>query len=293
MSVRHHCVIVTGASSQVGRFLLPLLSAEGREILAISRDPEKGSTRDLPNVRWIKADITREFEIMPPTRPAALIHIAPVWDAPRFADGLRPDRIVAVSSTSAMTKAESASPKERDISKKLLDGEKGLAEACAKTGAPLTIFRPTMIYGAGLDKNVTSIARFIKKAKFFPIVGEGRGLRQPIHAEDLARAILSALDTPSTFGKTYNIGGGETLTYRAMVERIFTGLGLKPLIINVPPFVFETALRVVSLLPRFSHITPQMAGRMSADMVFDNAEAVKDFGYSPRSFDFRDDPGRV
>lgn len=289
MSARYASVIVTGASSQVGRFSLALLSGAGYETIAVSRAPEKAGVPHLPRVKWIKADITKDMDVMPPARPAALIHTAPVWDAPRFADGLRPDRTVAVSSTSALTKAESASPKERAISAKLRHGEAALAEVCAKTGAPLTIFRPTMIYGAGMDMNVTSMARFIKTVHVFPVIGAGRGLRQPVHAQDLAWACLAALENTATFGKTYNLGGGETLPYREMVERIFRGLGLAPRMVRIPAPLFRTALRYVSVLPRFSHLTPEMADRMNENMVFDNSEAARDFGYAPRPFEFKDD----
>lgn len=288
MNARYASVIVTGASSQVGRFLLTLLSEAGYETIAVSRDPDRMGIPCLPRVKWIKADITKDLDIIPPVRPSALIHSAAVWDSPRFAEALRADRIIAFSSTSALTKAGSESPKEREVARILRQSETALAEICAKTNATLTIFRPTMIYGAGMDMNVTSIARFIKAVRFFPIIGAGRGLRQPVHAQDLAQACLAALENPATFGKTYNLGGGETLTYREMVERIFRGLGLAPRVIRIPAPLFRTALRTASVLPRFSHLTAEMADRMNEDMAFDNSEAVKDFGYAPRPFEFKD-----
>ena len=289
MSARYACVIVTGASSQVGRFLLPLLSEAGYEALAISRYPDKAGVPSLPRVKWIMADITKDFGVIPPSRPAALIHTAPIWVSPRFAESLRADRIIALSSTSALTKAGSASSKEREVSRILRESETALAQTCAQTNAPLTIFRPTLIYGAGMDMNVTSIARFIKALRFFPMIGAGSGLRQPVHAQDLARACLTALENPATFGKTYNLGGGETLAYRKMVERIFRGLGLTPRVMRIPAPIFRMALKMVSALPRFSHVTPEMADRMNEDMTFDNSEAVRDFGYAPRPFTFTPD----
>jgi nucleoside-diphosphate-sugar epimerase len=289
VSARYACVIVTGASSQVGRFLLPLLSEAGHETLAISRDPDRTGAPPIPRVKWIRADITKDLNVMPPARPAALIHTAPIWVSPRFAEGLRADRIIAFSSTSALTKAGSASPKEREVARILRESETALAQTCAKTNAPLTIFRPTMIYGAGMDMNVTSIARFIKTARLFPMIGAGSGLRQPVHAEDLARACVTALENPASFGKTYNLGGGETLAYREMVERIFRGLGLTPRVIRMPAPIFRTALKMASVLPHFSHLTPEMADRMNEDMTFDNSKAAGDFGYSPRPFTFTPD----
>jgi nucleoside-diphosphate-sugar epimerase len=289
MNLRYACVVVTGASSQAGKFLLPLLSKAGYEVIAVSRDPDKTGLSAIPGVKWSRADITKDFAAIPADRPFALIHTAPIWVAPRFAEGVKADRVIAFSSTSALTKAGSASQKERKVAKALRESETALAATCAKTGAPLTIFRPTMIYGAGMDKNVTAIARFVKAVRLFPVIGDGRGLRQPVHAEDLAQACVSALENPESFGKTYNLGGGETLTYREMVERIFRGLGIAPRVIKIPAPLFRTALRIAAVLPRFSHITPEMADRMNEDLRFDYSEAQRDFGYSPRSFTFTPD----
>jgi hypothetical protein len=38
------------------------------------------------------------------------------------------------------------------------------------------------------------------------------------------------------------------------------------------------------LHPRFGHLTPDMALRMQADLVFDHADATRDFGYCPGKF---------
>lgn len=289
MSLRYAYVIVTGASSQVGRFLLPLLSKAGREVVAVSRDPDKTGYPAIPCVKWSRADITKDFCVIPPARPFALIHTAPIWVAPSFAGGLKAQRVIAFSSTSVLTKVDSPSQKEREVARSLRESEVALTETCAKTGTPLTIFRPTMIYGAGMDMNVTSIARFVKAARFFPVIGAGSGLRQPVHAEDLAQACLEALENPASFGKTYNLGGGEALAYREMVERIFLGLGIAPRVIKMPAPFFRTALRIAAFLPRFSHVTPEMADRMNEDLRFDYSDAKRDFGYSPRPFTFKPD----
>ena len=89
------------------------------------------------------------------------------------------------------------------------------AEAAVAAGAiPWTVLRPALIYGLGLDRNVTAAARFIRRWHCFPLGGPGKGLRQPVHADDLAAAALAALDLPAAEGQSFNLGGGETLSYR-------------------------------------------------------------------------------
>jgi nucleoside-diphosphate-sugar epimerase len=146
------------------------------------------------------------------------------------------------------------------------------------------ILRPTLIYGRGRDKNVCEIARFIRRFGFFPLFGPAQGLRQPVHAEDLAAACLAAADAPAAANRAYNLSGGETLRYRDMVGRIFVALNRRPRLLPVPLGAFRTMLAAMRLLPRYRHWSAAMAERMNRDLVFDHAEAVRDLRFAPRPF---------
>lgn len=84
--------------------------------------------------------------------------------------------------------------------------------------------------------------------------------------------------------RAYNINGGETLTYREMIERIFTALNQPPILITIPRWFFRLAVNIMRRLPRYRHWTVAMAERMNRDLVFDSSEATRDFGYLPRPF---------
>jgi nucleoside-diphosphate-sugar epimerase len=114
-------------------------------------------------------------------------------------------RLIAFSSTSAATKADSAEPEERAVAARLRDGEAAVQAFCDARGVAWTVFRPTLIYAEGRDANVSRLARLIARWRVFPLAGEGRGRRQPVHAEDLALACLQALDRPETFGRRYDL----------------------------------------------------------------------------------------
>ena len=143
-------------------------------------------------------------------------------------------RVLFRSSTSLFTKADSALEQERNLVRGLGDAENRMARFGETYGVDWTVFRPTLVYHLGRDKNITTIAVFLKKFGFFPLVDGSKGRRQPVHAEDLARATLEALDNPRTYRKAYNLSGAETLPYRDMVSRIAKSLGLRPRMINIP-----------------------------------------------------------
>jgi nucleoside-diphosphate-sugar epimerase len=225
---------------------------------------------------------------LPPVNARVLFHTAWIptllpWITEFHARGVR--RLIAFGSTSRFTKIESESQFELDKVAANQRSEQELTGQCDRLGIEWTIFRPTLVYGGKQgDRTVSDIVRVISRLGFFPLFGEGKGLRQPVFAEDLAKACLQAPDEPATFGRSYNLGGGERLPYVQMVEQIFRAMGRKPRFVRVPIFAFEVAARIARLHPRYRHITSSMARRMEQDMVFDFDDASRDFGYSPRGF---------
>ena len=110
----------------------------------------------------------------------------PLWLVPPLLPRLAGSRqLIVFSSTSVFTKATSKDPNERSVAEDLAAAETKIAEFCTAKNIHWTILRPTMIYGGGRDRNVSAIARFIERWGVFPLVYPAKGLRQPVHADDL------------------------------------------------------------------------------------------------------------
>ncbi|NJD05026.1 MAG: NAD-dependent epimerase/dehydratase family protein [Methylococcaceae bacterium] len=276
-------ILVTGASSQIGHFLLPKLIVAGFSVQALSRRPPE---TDEPGTRWHRCDIAAGT--LPDAPLSGAIHLAPLPLLPpllpRLAE-LGAKRVIGFGSTSRYTKAASADPAERAYAADLERAEAAIAEFCEPRNIAWTVFRPTLIYGCGMDKNVSAIARLIRRFRFFPLIGGEGGLRQPVHADDLAAACLAAWEHPAAFNRGYDLSGAEVLSYRAMVERIFVAEGLPPRFLPIPLALVRAGIRLLSLLPRYGYLTTEMADRMAADLAFEHARASADFGYAPRPFE--------
>ena len=193
-------------------------------------------------------------------------------------------RVICFGTTSRYSKAVSADTKEQAFAAEQIATESKVAELCEAANATWTVFRPTLIYGAGMDRNVTVIAKIIRRLGAFPLFGAASGRRQPVHADDLAAACVAALAEPKTFNSAYDLAGGETLTYRQMVERIFAAEGRTPRFLPVPLTAFRAAMWCMSRIPRFKDFNTEMARRMNEDLLFDSSGAVRDFGFAPRKF---------
>ena len=277
---------VTGATSQIGRFLLPRLQSLGLTVIALSRQTPPITAE----VIWQKKDL--HSSSLSISQSSLLFHIAPLPLLPALLTRLPKNaplkRVIAFSSTSRLTKATSSEPTERLVAAQLMEAETETIATCQARGIAWTLFRPTLIYGGGIDKNVTFIAKFIRRYGFFPLVGQGSGLRQPVHADDLAAACVQAYSSLNAVHKTYNLSGGQTLSYRDMVEAIFQQLGKKPRIISIPLPLFKLMIRTLTWLPAYAHLSTAMITRMNEDLCFDHANAYQDFGYNPRIFSDND-----
>lgn len=275
--------IVTGATNQIGHFLIPRLAIAGfAEVIAFSRQVHA----DTPSIRWQKIDLNNIPLII--NQPTVLFHLAPLTLLPPLLVHLPLSaplkRIIAFSSTSRLSKINSSDVNERKIAIQLANAEQVVMEHCQHYNIPCTIFRPTLIYGCGRDKNVSFIAHFVRRFGFFPLLGQGTGFRQPVHAEDLAIACLKAYWIPTTFYQIYNLSGGQTLSYREMVETIFHKMGKKPRILTIPAIVYNGLLHCVRCLPNYAHLSTAMVQRINEDLCFDHLLATQDFGYQPRKF---------
>ncbi|MDO9312432.1 MAG: NAD-dependent epimerase/dehydratase family protein [Nitrosomonas sp.] len=283
MSERHAGLL--GATSLIGECLLKQLIQNNWHITAFSRRP---ITQSHPQIAWKQLDTTNQLRIGTEENNIPFwICAAPVWTLPDYFDlisasGAR--RIVVLSSTSRFTKDTSSDPSEQKIAQQLIKGEQFVQTWAATHGVKWIILRPTLIYGYGHDKNVTEIARFIRRFGFFPLLGSAKGLRQPIHVEDVASACYAALDTLNLTNRSYNLTGAETLPYREMVKRVFEALNHPPRMLTVPLWLFQIAAWGLSWLPRYRNWTSAMAERMNQDLTFDCSDAKRDLNFSPRSF---------
>lgn len=275
-------VFLTGGSSQIGQCVLRRLEAEGRKVVAAGR--HTANVKKRKGVQFVGCDLSQPH-ISIPHALSSVVHIAGIWLLPPHLDALHDQgvrRLVCFSSTSIYVKQDSSNPGERDLVRRMMDAEAEIARRCEPLGIEWTVLRPTLVYGLGMDRNVSRAARFIKRFHCYPVAFGATGLRQPVHADDLAAAALAALAEPAAVGRHYDVGGGETLTYREMIGRIFDTLS-SPRVFLPLPFL-EQAAAAAGVLMRRPEVTGEMVRRMRRDLVCDNRPAIDDLGYRPRTF---------
>ena len=270
-------VLVFGASGSVGQFLLPLLSP-GHHVIAVSRTPPQDQVRGQAG--WIRGDLNERDIAWPAAH--VIISLGPLdafaaWLQRYPATSLR--RVIALSSMSVVSKRESMDPLERALAERLLAAESSVIASAAERGIAFTLFRPTLIYGAGIDRSLAPIARFARRWRVLPVPFAARGVRQPVHARDLAGACSGALFNSATFGNTYALGGGERLRFATLLLRLRAAQPGLVLPLPVPLIALRLAARL-----RSGSFSASAVARLRQPLIAEHGDAVRDFGYAPASF---------
>jgi nucleoside-diphosphate-sugar epimerase len=290
----HNVVCVTGARSQLGVFLLPRLRAAGFRVQALSRDAPDPARQVAAGVSWLQtgclADGARGHGALALPPPDHLVSCGPLDLARRLVlrhPGLR--RVVAFSSSSVIAKADSGAAGERAQMAAMALAEAELIADCAERDLHLLLLRPTLIWGCGLDRNVSLLADLARRRGVIPLAGPASGLRQPVHADDLAELAVRALQCEPPLRAESPACGGETLSYREMATRIAAAApradGRKARLLSLPVGLLAAGVGLLSLLPRWRGLNAEMARRQNRDLVFDDHELRKKLGWHPRPFE--------
>jgi len=100
---------------------------------------------------------------------------------------------------------------------------------------PYTIFRPSMVYGSGDNKErgFWYLARLLKGGPLLLADGGMNPFRMAYNV-DVAQCYASAIEEEKTQGRIYNLAQNEVTTLRDFIDESAAALGLKPQYISVP-----------------------------------------------------------
>ena len=280
-------VLLFGATSTVGMRLLPLLRERGLAVTACSRGPLTPWQQQHPEVRWIQTALAEAPALVDGTT-----HILSLGPCDLFVDWLARQaptasvrQVIAFGSTSADTKFDSSSAEERALAQSLRQSEQQLAEQCQRLGVAWTLLRPTLIYGGDTDL-VARIAQFARRWHVYPrpIGRAARALRQPVHASDLAQAVVRSIDNPAAANRRFDLPGPQSLSLTALIRRAAQAGSRLACPIPLPLGMllrFGDAFGVVRGQSGLNH---SAAARLGRDQVFDMTPARTALGFAPRAF---------
>jgi nucleoside-diphosphate-sugar epimerase len=245
-------------------------------VLALSRRPPPARA----GIEW--AQDTLENFAAAPAGCARILSLGPLDAFAAWVARTQPQaaRIVAIGSTARMHKRDSPDAGERDDAQRLEHAEQALFEYGRRHGTAVTVLRPSLLYGNGLDRSLTPLALRARRWRVLPWPRGAAGLRQPVHVEDVARAVLTCLPAEASHGRGFDLPGGETLPFDAMVARCLARQAEGAHLLRLPDAVFTLGLRLVGLGAE----TQGWLWRARRDQLADAGAAFEAFGFEPRPF---------
>jgi nucleoside-diphosphate-sugar epimerase len=262
-------ILVTGAGGLTGSEVVARL-AERAEVVAVVRSRRPAAH---PRVKVVQADCTDPTSMNPLIAECdIMVHVAGI----RLGHALAKTNIGAIRRLVVVSSAGVYS-RSRAAAVDYLAGEAALLAVRPE----ITIVRPTMVYGSERDRNVHHVIALADRIRMLPLIGGGSAWLQPIHYEDLARAVANlALSEGSG---VVNAAGAERISISAAAYAILLGLGLRPRLLELPATPFLVAGRVVDRV--FGTRFRERVERLREDRSADISPFVGLTGVSPRSFD--------
>lgn len=273
-------ILVAGGTGHTGERLVYRLLSEGHEVRVLSRrSPDDhmllkrlvdGGAEHTPG------DLTKLWSLFEALDGCEMLvscaHI-------RFAEGcvsacrqLRVERYLQMSSTRGLSRY-THHPSVLEVRR----GE----EIIRTSRLDYTIIRPTMIFGGDRDANVEKLVRWFRHRRWFPLIGDGLNLVQPVFVDDLVDLITVAIERDQTARcRTFNAAGPDAMTYREFLTAICEATtAATPWLIRVPAAPAR-ALAALHPNPLYAEIIDRMGENKNVSI----KETKQALGFKPRSF---------
>jgi len=150
---------------------------------------------------------------------------------------------------------------------------------------PITIFRPTTVYGPKELAVQYFLFKTIQDGKFM-MIGNGKNLMSYIYVKNLVDATIKVVDSKKALGQIYFMNDKRPYSFKEVVAEIYKVMGKKPPIINIPFLVaylgaalFQSVCNLVKVKPL---IYPSRVKTMVLNYAYSIKKAEKDFGYQPK-----------
>ena len=303
--------LVTGASGFTGSHLARHLVRSGRQVRALVRTPDRaadltaagielavGDIRDPEALRRATAGVDVVYNIAALYRQAGLAK-----ETYRQVNAVAAGAIVEAAAASGVKRVvhcstvgvhgdvehppanEDAPLKPGDVYQETkLEGEQLARDAGRRTGIPVTIVRPTGIYGPG-DRRLLKLFGGVARGRF-PMLGNGRIYYHLTYIDDLVEGFRLCGEHPGAADRTYILAGGEVTTLNELVALIASVAGTKPPRVHLPVWPVWIAGVACELLCAPFGIEPPLYRRRvdfyTKSRAFDIARARQEIGYAPR-----------
>ena len=142
------------------------------------------------------------------------------------------------------------------------------------------IIRPSVV--CGTEDNFTNLFSKLSILPVIPVVGINYKF-QPILVNDVANAIVAAIEKKNNEGKIYEIGGPKIISFGNMVKSILKTINKKRFVVSMPMALAKIQSTITDLLPFPPILTKDQCQILSEadNIVSNNHLTLKDLDIEP------------
>ncbi|NNE68126.1 MAG: SDR family oxidoreductase [Pyrinomonadaceae bacterium] len=280
-------ILLTGATGYIGKRLLPLLLEQGHEVIACVRDRSRFKVKPewKGRVEVFEVDFLEpiENEDAPKDFDAAyyLIHsmAGSIGDfaEKEAAAAENFNELIGGSNAQQVIYLTGIVNEEEKLSKHL-ESRFRVENILARGSAPLTALRAGIVIGSG-SASFEIIRDLVEK---LPVMIAPKWLNsrcQPISIANVLDFLTGVLHSEKHYGESYDIGCGETVSYKEMLLGFAEVRGLKRLIITLPIMTPRLSSYWLYFITSTSYkLAVNLVDSMKGDLICQTNSLAKDLG---------------
>ncbi|MBV2123093.1 MAG: SDR family oxidoreductase [Candidatus Thiodiazotropha sp. (ex Ctena orbiculata)] len=284
-------ILITGATGFIGSHLTQALLERGHIVLVCVRNPEPAKQR-WPDIIPIKVDFSVDHEvehwigrlegvdvvinavgIIRETRTQTfdLLHRQTPIALFKACEKAAVKRVIQVSALGADDEAFS----HYHLSKRAAD--------CYLRASPIdwVIVMPSIVYGAGAKS--MAFFKALSALPVIPLIDRGDQPIQPIHINDLTRAVVALVESPGVLRSDVEMVGPVPIRIKALYSKLRQWLNLRQgRFISIPYRLSLHAAKWAGLLGEIP-ITKEAVAMLRKGNTASVAPFIARFGFQPRS----------
>ena len=234
-------ILLSGATGYIGKRLLPVLLEQGHEVICCVRDKNRfpnGGIYRHNNISLFEIDFLKE------TNPTELIQPIDVAyylidsmsnkrDDPGFHNDTPALNFVNLIQQTTAKQIIYLGSLTNHIANNLSCSKNSIEIILENSGIPVTSFKAEIIVGSG-SANFEIIRDLVE---LLPVMVAPRWIKtksQPIAIRNVLEYLSGVASKPETYGRCYEIGGPDILSFREMLQQFAEVRGMKRYIFTVP-----------------------------------------------------------
>ena len=268
-------ILITGASGNIGRELIPLLLEIGQPIRVLVRDERKVAHLDA-HVERIVGDLDKPETLLPAVKGVKGIFLV-TYETRQDISVIEAAKWAGVQHIVKLSTLEATDHKIQ-VGKWHSERE----ELIRASGLDWTFLRPGMFMSNTIEWWAESIKG--QNSVFFP--GGKKGKAAPVDPRDVARVAAVALTEAGHDGQAYELTGSELFTIGEMVQVISRVLGKPIQYVDIPPIAAKLFMLKTGMDKTLVNALMEMLGSLRRNEAAFTTDFVQRLtGHPPRTFE--------